>query len=109
MEEDFPKVGLRLLMPCDILVFGMVVPSEPTLQVFIAFVHHSCIALSLCTLNVKLREQSSCPESFDIGHSRLHELIQVERRGFVVMVAEDRTIDVLLTSRRVGESRAELV
>lgn len=56
----------------------------------IALVHHVYILLPFLVDDVELGEEAGCLKSIDVFHSSFHELFQVQRRGIVVVVAENR-------------------
>ena len=107
--ENGVQVVLRLLMPGQMPLLNGVNPAKPALQVGIALVHHSDVLLALRVDHVELREQAAGFQLLHVLHPRLHEGLQLEGRRVVVVVAEDRMVAVLESSRRMRETRRENV
>lgn len=83
MSECSFHVRLRLLV-------GEVDPAEPAMRMFIAFIHHWDVSLSLFTDDEKLAQQSSNSQMFDVSESGLHETVQIKSGWVVIMIAEYR-------------------
>ena len=109
--ENRVKVILRLQVPWRIGSFALdvVQPPEPTLQVVVALIHQLNVQLAFIANHVELRQQSSASQSLHVLHSGSHELFEVECGRVVEVVAEDRLVGILTSSRRMLKPSTEEV